>query len=1715
MAGSYHAGTALLDVLPSLNKFHSRLRTEMRDINPAVTVTADMQQFTRQVAQTTRRLPAAEIAVRVNQASLAKAEAAVTAAEQRVKASRDAASDATAQTDIAEKRLAETRAKSSAKASQIAAAELKVAQAHRASAAAANETKNAQAALVAKRKGLDEARSGSLFRNDTSDIAATVSNLTKLGSAAADVGGTMGKLAVTGAGAFGNLAGGAASALGPIGAVVIAGAGLAVIVGGAGAAAASLIGLANAAITASGAVGLIPGGLASGGAVFATFAIGTMGITDAVEAMGKAQGSAAKDAKAHGNAVASAAAQVAAAETAVSRAKEDGARAQTQAAQRVREAEEALQVAREDAARAAIAAERQVVAAERQVADAVKAHLQAQRDLTQAVKDAADAQEELNFQVRGGTLDAAEAALDLADAQRRFQGALDSGIQGEQLERLRIAYERQQLSVEQIADSNAELAEEQAKAKAAGVKGADAVVEAQERLDRATRAVADAEAGVALAREEQAHQEIQSRRAIAAATRQLSDAEDARAQAAVQASRQMADAQTQLAAAYRAANDAATASSANADAAKEALAALSPEAQKFVQAVWGMKPAWDAARIAIQDALFQGLDQKLIDLGEVYLPIVEGGLSGIASAANDAAREIVDMLLEGQNTESVRSILDGTATIVKNLGAAMSPIIEAFLMIADVGVEVLADVSDEAIGAGTAFRDWIKELRDSGKLKDWMAGAVEVITDIIKGVWAFGKAMVDIITSLNEGVEDSGFYDNLGQMLKDFIAFAQSEEGKKFFYNVGKTFGDIGNFVLKVLEFIANIVKFFGKADEGMRKLTGGATGVFETLTRIYLAVSTLGLSELIIGIFTLDWDKVKEAFTTGTTGVLARVALGFMTFGLSEVIYLIFKIDWEKVGEWFQTGGLKIVGRVALGLLSFGLSELIYGLFKIDWEKVGEWFATGGGTIIGRAALAIATFGISELIIGLFKVDWDKVGREWAEGIGRAADFLWRGLTGRLPSAELLQQMPGAWPMGRADGGYIAGPGGPRDDVIPAMLSNGEFVVNAEATKRNRAYLETINAQHFAAGGLVGTGGSLSPVAATAPAALTIDVAAIAALGEVAAAVTEAVALLQMQLATLVADILAHWTAITTATVDAANQITTRQTLLQQFMATSWAVTQAAVWASVNAQGGAFTVLMNGMAAVRAAMGATADWAVGQYGRIRAAAADPIRWVLQQPFNAGLIAAWNKLNADFALGKHVAPVGIPFAVGGQVPGHGNRDSVRAFLTPGEYVLSKPAIANLGGVAAVDRLHQLARAGVIGPDANLGRRPGDAGRRLKLMRKVPLDGLGFLFGGVQPHVAMAGAEIEQKFGRLPGGIGGVGSRPNVSDHPFGLALDFMTMQNLGLGDRIAGYLQANAARLMVKYLIWRQRINEGGGWSPMADRGSITANHFDHVHTSFLKAGQAGRAFGGNAAFLDPSQLVGDAFKPAYAMAAEVGGRWPGNTAGLFGGAIATQALDAVKAKAIARMTELMSSVDPGGASVERWRPLVLQALARVGQPASLVDIVLRRMMQESGGNPSAINNWDSNARAGYPSSGLMQVIRPTFDRFRDVSLVNNLLDPMANVVASMRYALGTYGSLAAAYNKSGGYRLGGIVPGSGGPDSVFGRLTPGERILTPPQTRSFDRLVAAVSTSAPNSYGTGGHGPIAMSGEVTVNGLPAYIRGYIHEAGQATGTAIAHGTRG
>jgi hypothetical protein len=106
---------------------------------------------------------------------------------------------------------------------------------------------------------------------------------------------------------------------------------------------------------------------------------------------------------------------------------------------------------------------------------------------------------------------------------------------------------------------------------------------------------------------------------------------------------------------------------------------------------------------------------------------------------------------------------------------------------------------------------------------------------------------------------------------------------------------------------------------------------------------------------------------------------------------------------------------------------------------------------------------------------------------------------------------------------------------------------------------------------------------------------------------------------------------------------------------------------------------------------------------------------------------------------------------------------------------------------------------------------------------------------VQPHV-------QQFIDAACADVGACRASTYVGHQPQAdLALDIPSGEGYGklptddnvFGDKVADYALANQAKFKIDYVIYRQRINFGQGWEAMEDRGSITQNHYDHVHVSF------------------------------------------------------------------------------------------------------------------------------------------------------------------------------------------------------------------------------------------------------------------------------------------
>lgn len=281
------------------------------------------------------------------------------------------------------------------------------------------------------------------------------------------------------------------------------------------------------------------------------------------------------------------------------------------------------------------------------------------------------------------------------------------------------------------------------------------------------------------------------------------------------------------------------------------------------------------------------------------------------------------------------------------------------------------------------------------------------------------------------------------------------------------------------------------------------------------------------------------------------------------------------------------------------------------------------------------------------------------------------------------------------------------------------------------------------------------------------------------------------------------------------------------------------------------------------------------------------------------------------------------------------------------------------------------------------------------------------------------------------------------------AIDFMQANRANEpGDTIADFLWGNANALGLQYEIWKQRIRgayAGNSWQGMADRGSDTQNHFDHVHGSFNRSPgsgevssnatyQGGGAGGGG---FDVLGAIADAFKKV--------GDFPKLNLGMVGEGIAAlgpMLLKKAKDFLVDKATELMGSVTDAGRGL--WGKIT-----GGGTPAQNVE--LGRKMQEQMGvrgsfsslenlwhKESGWNQYAENASSG--AYGIPQALPPT--KLPAEGQKSGGSKPGPQIGWGLDYIKGRYGSTDAAWQHSQAnnwYKLGGRIPGIKGDPKVIG----------------------------------------------------------------------------
>ncbi|MGV9278050.1 peptidoglycan DD-metalloendopeptidase family protein [Streptomyces griseosporeus] len=1239
----------------------------------------------------------------------------------------------------------------------------------------------------------------------------------------------------------------------------------------------------------------------------------------------------------------------------------------------------AFQPATGEATKAANAT-RQVENAQRSLARAQRslqdAQVQAAERVRQAQQQVASAERELSSAQR----DARQAQQDLTEARR--QAVRDLQDMNNRLKDGRLSEREATLAVQQAEEDLARTRTNPAatqlqiqQAELARDRAVQSLEEQRTEVQRLEKDTATAnKSGI-----EGSKAVVQAKQQVANANQQIADRQRALAEAQAgvtkaqaEGQRQIADAQQAVADAARAVADAQANAAAQTSKLDQALARLSPNAKAFVGQLQAMAPAWRDMKLDVQDRLFSGLGTRLGQVGAQVLPTVRRGLIGAAGELNTMGKNALNAVSNLQKTGQLRQVFDGIKQSLGNVSRIPGQMVTGFAQL--------------SIAAQPAF----------DRMTKGAAGAMDRVMDKLSKKLEDGSLTDAINTALDVAVKFAGLLGDIGAIFGSIFK-AASTAGGDFFGTIGAAIKEIRR-VLEMPEMQAALVSIF-RALNAIAKLLAGALGAaLQALMPVLAALSPVievlaaQLGPIIARIFQELGSAlmpVIQALMPIIVDVVKIVAnLAVMLLPLLKPIALLIAAILKAVAPIIQVIGKNLTTMLS-GLMRF-LIPVIIGLIPVV-----QIF----GQLIAQLAPLFPPLlqALLPLIPPLTKLTLSLL------------TLAMQVLTPLMPLivmlATLLTQV-----LGKAIGFLVP--------IINWVIGVFTKFVNA-ATSAVKWVVDKFKWLFD-----VLLGHSIIPDIARGALKWFTDM----------------------------------WKWLVDLAVKIKDGVVKGFTHLKDGAVRIWNT----FWDRVKSiASGAWKMVREGFDkfgdGLKKSFELVRDGIGLAWAGLKKLAAAPIRFFIETVYNNGLVKVWNATAGKIPGIPDMAKMAIPkgFARGGILPGwstYRDGDDQLVPMRRGEGVYVSEVMRD---PYERQRLYALNAAAIRGVHPAIARAQmgfagggifGDIGSGIKSIGSNIADGVGSALKKGSDAVRGGLADVaEAAFKPIKSGISkALGANVNtwpgaVAAAPLHLidrAIDYIRGKDIpeSTGQWIKPVNAAFGTRFGVKGRMWSSGRHTG------LDFPAKTGTKVVAVDNGTVKSAESGGPYGKHVVVNHGGGLQ-SLYAHMSAIAAKVGaGITQGGRIGSVGatGNVTGPHLHLearVNGRAVDPMKYLTGG-DPGGSGVTRWTGVVQQVLGQLKQSTSLTNTVLRRMNQESGGNPRAVNKSDANWRAGRPSVGLMQVIRDTFrayaGKYRNTGpfLYGVSIDPTANLYASGRYALARYGSLAKAYNRPGGYARGGVVGG-------------------------------------------------------------------------------------
>ena len=616
-----------------------------------------------------------------------------------------------------------------------------------------------------------------------------------------------------------------------------------------------------------------------------------------------------------------------------------------------------------DAADAAADAVRNAEASERSYFQAQKATLDALEGLNEAREEAKEKIQQLRFALEGSAISEKRARIEFEKARDSLQRVQDLPPNSRARQEAELAFAEADLNLRTAIDRNNDLRKEEQSATRAGVEGSEEVISAKERLASAQQSEADAAIDAAKAFRDAARAQSDAAKAAAAAQaggsveREL-DERIARAREAVEeAERALAEA-----------------GSGGVNKFAEALAKLSPAAQRFVITIVKNKKAFNDFKKTVQEPFFQEFNMSLFLL-LTRLPALGKLLSNTSRIVGRLASGFVDLFLGAENFGRTERIFKTNDRLIANLGQTFLNLVDGLLLLLDAAEPVIDAFGRWALQSSSG---WLANLKGDF---DGVRDSIEQSAEKAARLFGIFGTLGDIFGVVGEEINETGgaadfLLSYLERITTDGLTKLQEAAGDE----------SLGDFFLAATESATLILDIIGNILLGLLTL-GAQPGTKQFLESIKDA--TAGLSGFAEEFGTEDGPLASigrfiESFLGTFSALLQNESFTVFLDTLSDALDDI-KVFLDENEEFFTAIApimayllaLGAIGSVIRGLFNVfaGFGIMIVKIFQGAGMAVGKLatgFRTGfAGITTGPVAGMLRLLGIVGLIITAIMLMW------------------------------------------------------------------------------------------------------------------------------------------------------------------------------------------------------------------------------------------------------------------------------------------------------------------------------------------------------------------------------------------------------------------------------------------------------------------------------------------------------------------------------------------------------------------------------------------------------------------------------------------------------------------------------------------------------------------------------------------------------------------------